>query len=166
MTFECSLKKFASSISTQNISCILLVLTVIFGNTAKIFCRSSKYELDCLEEVRQDKIQRKMERERRQSELRKGIKTDQDKDSVETPVIIVPCKHQPPFWWKQEVSESEGRFRIDAERGVVPQADKSEYKTEFLRWQKEPDVFAENLTDPCRRRDELALYVFFSFCSN
>lgn len=109
-----------------------------------------------------------MEREHQEALQKKGIsKPHQDLTATEThPITLIPCGHEPPFWWKREVSESDRRFRIDEKGGdVMPRPEKSEYKAAFLRWQEEPDVFDQNLTDPCKKRAEMALYVTVFYIS-
>lgn len=112
-----------------------------------------------MEEVRQLKLLKKIEREQQQALQKKQNTPNSEYNANESAITVTPCKLQPPFWWKNEVAEAGQRFKFDEEARVVPQPDKSEYKTAFPRWQEEPDIFDQNLTDPCKRRAEMALYV-------
>lgn len=111
-----------------------------------------------MEEVRQEKLVKKMEREQQQAQQKNQNTPNREVNADENPITITPCKLQPPFWWKHDAVEAGQRFKIDEAR-VIPQPDKSEYKTAFPRWQEEPDIFDQNLTDPCKRRAEMSLYV-------
>lgn len=126
---------------------------------AKIFCRSFKYELDCMEEARQKKLLQKMQREHLQEIHKKSAQNESDINANKTPLTVLPCEHQPPFWWKHGMPEGNARLKMDEKFDLVPQPDKSEYKASFLRWQEEPNIFVQNLTDPCKRRAQMALYV-------
>lgn len=113
-----------------------------------------------MEEACHHKLLRKMEREQHQTIYKQYTETDLQMNANKTPITVIPCKHQPPFWWKHDLPESGERLKIDDETlEVMPQPDKSEYKASFLRWQEEPNIFDQNLTDPCKRRAEMALYV-------
>lgn len=112
-----------------------------------------------MEEARQKKLLKKMEREHQEAIHKKSAQIDSDIKANKTAITVIPCEHQPPFWWKHGMSESSAKLKIDENLDLVPQPDKSEYKASFLRWQKEPNIFNQNLTDPCKRMAEMALYV-------
>lgn len=112
-----------------------------------------------MEEVRQEKLLKKMQREQQETLQKKGVAPNQDINAQENSITVIPCKLEPPFWWKHETEESKQRLKIDEESRVMPQPNQSEYRVAFPRWQEEPNVFNQNLSDPCKRRAEMALYV-------
>lgn len=90
----------------------------------RIFQRSFKYELDSLEDARQESIARKV----CEDECR-------EKQSNPTPLTPEEVHHQEICKLMLEMPD-----------------DSSEYRDKFGRWQDTPRLFAPSLTDPCSRR--------------
>lgn len=127
-----------------------------FKFSAGIASRSFKYELDCIEVKRREKLAAKVERELAELRHIQNVR-DIKKIRARPPSIkLKTCELEPPFWWSQDgVHET----KVEAEK--PPQAPHFEVDSEeeptYLRWQKKPRLFSKGQRDPCDRQLDLLL---------
>ncbi|XP_050295120.1 uncharacterized protein LOC126735208 [Anthonomus grandis grandis] len=114
----------------------------------KVFNRSYKYELVCLEESRLQKLRNKCEKEENISEaLFKSVEKKEHEES-HPPMKVLDCKAVPPFWWKT----------VDEQTQVTPAIPVPETVQTFSgRWAQEPCLTAVVVDDPCRRKFDMQL---------
>lgn len=121
---------------------------------AKIFNRPYRYELDCLEEKRLEKLREKCMRD--ESDFIKINQTpnalNEEADQSNT------CGNKAPFWWNQEQTRPKEHTLLNLEdRNTTPLVS-SQAEQENLRWQEEQNIVQITaFKDPCVRREELAL---------
>lgn len=96
---------------------------------AKIFSRSYKYETDCLEAGRLEKLRKKCLRDA------KVVETETTKSS-------------------QGDSKHENNSVL--EDSIAADTSRSTYQDSF-RWRNEPDLLASSIKDPCVKRREMSL---------
>lgn len=117
----------------------------------RVFYRSFKYELDCLEESRLDKLYRKMEREEIEENEKNKIIEEKSSRNVDN-LGVKTCKDYKPFWWKDKNEQTcnDTFMERKASEGVS-------YEFTDLRWQEEPNLTEFKYVDPCKRQREMAL---------
>lgn len=94
----------------------------------------------------------KTRREEEKASRKQEKRTAKEKEREKPTIALVPCKLDPPFWWKEE---TEDKIQvIPKEISIEPS--KTVYQTSYLRWQDKPKLFEKSLTDPCLRREEVA----------
>lgn len=128
-------------------------MNFMFYYLAKVFQRSYKYELDCMENARLQKLWRKVQREEEID--RQKLKAHGDA-SVSDKEKIVGCQMLPPFWWKK--SEGDSKICSDSKE-ISIQPSKSVYQASYLRWQEKPNPMQTGHDDFCKRRNDLFRYV-------
>ncbi|KAK5642728.1 hypothetical protein RI129_008895 [Pyrocoelia pectoralis] len=117
----------------------------------RVLQRSYKYEFDCMEEARLQKLGKKIKQEEEEDrQFLSALTTRQESKGNEE----VPATFQPPFWWK-EPNPLVTSDRVDT---VLVKPEKSIYQTSYLRWQPVPKPFEEAENDPCRKREILAQF--------
>ncbi|CAG9763278.1 unnamed protein product [Ceutorhynchus assimilis] len=111
----------------------------------KVFNRSYQYELVCIEARRLEKVREKCEREQALSD----VAEQKEYEESHRPMKMLPCKAQPPFWWKQVVKEPQPTTTTIEPESRKPTASK--------RWAKQPCLTHTVVDDPCRRRWDMQL---------
>ncbi|ENN75523.1 hypothetical protein D910_10302 [Dendroctonus ponderosae] len=129
-----------------------------YRHKEKVFNRSYKYELVCLEEQRLQKLREKCQRE--QSALEESFRTAQKKEHAEShpPMKVVKCVKQPPFWWQD--CGNMGDLKENAANFNLPLSLEAPANRHPGRWAKEPCLTAVVVDDPCRRKHEMHSYVW------
>lgn len=119
----------------------------------KVFNRSYKYELVCLEERRLQKLRKKCMLEYNQSQL---LKTPLKLEEVpHHQVDDLDCKAKPPFWWRKNQTDEWSSYKPN---DVLSQTETS-IGDGATRWAAEPCLTAVVVDDPCRRKYDMQLYV-------
>ncbi|CAH1372026.1 hypothetical protein MTP99_013519 [Tenebrio molitor] len=125
---------------------------VRFKHNERVFYRSFKYELDCMEHRRLRKLQKKMEREENEEHVKNKIIEEKNTRNVDT-MGVQPCKQSSPFWWKKDTGEENIETKIEIAKSTESHAEDKA----CLRWQEEPCLTEYAKMDPCRRRLDMAL---------
>lgn len=103
--------------------------------------------------MRQQKLRDKVARQEFEDEMKHRNGDEEEvTNGKNVEVELVPCKDQPPYWWKSDDVVKE-KLR---EKPTVP---KKHLETEcrLARWQDQPRPISESESDPCRRREMLNL---------
>ncbi|KAF7268949.1 hypothetical protein GWI33_017978 [Rhynchophorus ferrugineus] len=119
-----------------------------YKHREKVFNRSYKYELVCLEEARLQKVRDKCEREETEWRNKNQLIENRVQEEKNPPMKVKECEHSPPFWW------AEGRDPKTTEESKVPSRPDDEIGTAAFcgRWAEEPCLTAVVVDDPCRRK--------------
>lgn len=151
-----------------------------YQHKPSIFPRSFKYEIDCIEEKRLEKLYAKMAKEESEK-MKKDRLCEEKKIAEKKPSIeVLPCKLKPPFWWSFDgVHEERGNFDqmesrncnvkrqfegskkfVDGKKLEIEKPKKiakSMFDSEvYLRWQEKPKLWS-TLQDPCDKRKDMLL---------
>ncbi|XP_044253338.1 uncharacterized protein LOC123004234 isoform X2 [Tribolium madens] len=126
---------------------------VRFKHNERVFYRSFKYELECMEERRLRKLDDKMEREEKEENEKNKIIEEKHIRNANVMMGVKTCKDIKPFWWKDKNDKKDLNQKINLRR----QGESFNDESPTLRWQEEPSLTEYLKTDPCKRRFDMAL---------
>lgn len=105
--------------------------------------------------MRQQKLRDKVARQEVADEMKRLNSDEKERtNGKNVEVELVPCKVQPPYWWKGDgVVKEKPREKLP----VPKKQSKTGYQESYARWQDQPRLISESESDPCRRREMLNL---------
>lgn len=125
----------------------------------KVFNRSYKYELDCIEDVRQEKIKARSLHDQDQFEQAFEGLEDLHKQMQKPPLVVDTCEIEPPFWWRDlsGFEMTQDVLPTKAADENLTKIDETTYQTSYIHWQEPPNLTGYVQDDPCKRKREMRL---------
>ncbi|XP_030752834.1 uncharacterized protein LOC115879918 [Sitophilus oryzae] len=121
-----------------------------YKHMEKVFNRSYKYELVCLEEARLQKLRDKYEREQAEWENKCQLIENKLHEKKHPPMKVKKCEHDKPFWWSgNNVAK---KYKEDLNEEPKNEDDSKPFSG---RWAEEPCLTAVVVDDPCRRKFDM-----------
>lgn len=129
----------------------------LFLPVEKVFNRSYKYELDCIEAVRREKIKAKSLHDQTVFEQDFQELENLHKQMQKTSLVVDACEIEPPFWWRDfsqsEKTDNEISLKLEDETKLG----ETTYQKSYAHWQEPPNLTGYVQDDPCKRKREMRL---------